>query len=214
MDQFKNICTIWAEKCTLWLLINKAKKMRTKNNHGGIVKTESNSVFPPSAQSITLCGFPGEVLYRNYIVTVIAQARKSRGETFAAFVDLLAANGLRVSEALAVRGSDCLFNGQVRIKGKKGSKDRLATTIESSEYFIQQTSNNGLIFASYNRWFVYRELQKLGIRYQSSGSTNVSITHAFRHMFVKHLRQLGYSDAEIAKIVGHVNVSNTELYGK
>ena len=102
----------------------------------------------------------------------------------------------------------------MRIRGKKGSKDRLVTTIESSLYFVQQSSNNGLVFASYNRWFVYRELQKLGVRFQSSGSTNVSITHAFRHMFIKHLRQLGYSELEIAKIVGHVNVSNTELYGK
>ena len=188
--------------------------MRTKNNHGGVIKIENNSVLTPSAQYISLCGIGAEVLYRNYIVTVIAQARNSRGESFAAFVDLLAANGLRVSEALAVRGFDCMFNGQVRIRGKKGSKDRLATTIESSLYFVQQSSNDGLVFASYNRWFVYRELQKLGVRYQSSGSTNVSITHAFRHMFIRHLRQLGFSEIEIAKIVGHVNVSNTEFYGK
>lgn len=188
--------------------------MRTKNNHGGVTKIENNSVLAPSAQSISLCGNGVEVLYRNYIVTVIAQARNSRGESFAAFVDLLAANGLRVSEALAVRGFDCMFNGQVRIRGKKGSKDRLATTIESSLYFVQQSSKEGLVFASYNRWFVYRELQKLGVRYQSSGSTNVSITHAFRHMFVRHLRQLGYSEIEIAKVVGHVNVNNTEFYGK
>ena len=198
----------------MWILIKSTIKMRTKNNHGGVIKIENNSVLAPSAQYISLCGVGAEVLYRNYVVTVIAQARNSRGESFAAFVDLLAANGLRVSEALAVRGIDCMFNGQVRIRGKKGSKDRLATTIESSLYFVQQSSKNGLIFDSYNRWFVYRELQKLGVRYQSSGSTNVSITHAFRHMFVKHLRQLGYSEVEIAKIVGHVNVSNTELYGK
>ena len=188
--------------------------METKNNHGGVIKIVHNSVLAPSAQSISLCGVGAEVLYRNYLVAVIAQARNSRGETFAAFVDLLASNGLRVSEALAVKGFDCLFNGQVRIKGKKGSKDRLATTIESSSYFVRQASNSGLVFASYNRWFVYRELRKLGVRFQSSGSTNVSITHAFRHMFVKHLRQLGYSEVEIAKIVGHVNASNTELYGK
>ena len=188
--------------------------MVTKNNHGGVLKIVHNSVSSPCAQSTSLCSSGAEVLYRNYIVTVISQARNSRGESFAAFVDLLAANGLRVSEALAVRGFDCLFNGQVRICGKKGSQDRLATTIESSSYFVQQASNSGLVFASYNRWFVYRELRKLGVRFQSSGSTNVSITHAFRHLFVKHLRQLGYSEVEISKIVGHVNASNTELYGK
>ena len=172
------------------------------------------SVSTPSAQSTTLCELQARQEYNLWLMATLREVETKCGVKFRVFVDLLATNGCRVSEVLSIHSRDIQFNGLVFVKGLKGSKNRMLATLLSSQYLVSQLSSNSLVFDGYNRFYVYRELKKLGLFFTSENSTKFSITHAFRHFFIRELRKAGFCDADIAQVVGQVNPNNTALYGK
>ena len=172
------------------------------------------SVSTPTAQNTTLCELQARQAYNLWLMDTLREVESKCGVKFRVFVDLLATNGCRVSEVLPIHSRDIQFNGLVFIKGLKGSNNRMLASLLSHQYLIDKLATNALVFADYNRFYVYRELKKLGLYFTSENSTKFSITHAFRHFYIRELRKAGFCDADIAQVVGQKNPNNTALYGK
>lgn len=67
-------------------------------------------------------------------------------------------------------------------------------------------------FSDLNRFHVYRELKKLGIGIQITGSKKKAVTHAFRHMIGKAIKANGNEIEITRKYLGHKNIKSTKYY--
>lgn len=121
--------------------------------------------------------------------------------------------GLRISEVLSIKLSDINDNYQVAVQRLK-REDPVVITLTFQERFIHASKKvNGFLFDMVTRYSVYYTYKECGIGFQSRYSTKLSVTHSYRHLYVKNLLEQGYSYPEIAVLLGHENEKNTELYG-
>lgn len=127
---------------------------------------------------------------------------------------IMFANGLRVSEALSLSWSNHIGGYQFKIKGLKGSGDRLVNLGEFQRLLGSPSSGVGLLFPELDRFYVYRCLKKIGFGYFLVDSNRQAVTHAFRHLYVQNLREHKIEDSSIKTIIGHKNESNTKRYGR
>lgn len=175
-------------------------------------KQASCSVSTPSTQTTTLCGLGLDGDFMKYIETVIHKAATYHSIELAVLTDLLFTNGLRVSEALSIRSADIASNGMVKVRGLKGSKDRICYTTLMSRELVALRSTGGLIFGNLSRFYVYREFKKLGISFSVPGMEKKAVTHAPRHLFVLQAKASGWDTADTQAAIGHNSIQSTEYY--
>lgn len=175
-------------------------------------KTPSSSALGLSAQSLTLCGVGVVDDYMKYSEALICKAAQHHSIELGVLTDLLFTNGLRISEALSIQSSDIALNGMVKVRGMKGSKDRLCFTSQMGRELVALRSCNGLIFPNFSRFYVYREFKKLGISFNVQGMTNNAVTHAPRHMFVLQAKDSGWDTADTQAAIGHNSIESTKQY--
>lgn len=142
-----------------------------------------------------------------------------------AMLELLYAAGLRVSELISLRLSDLFFSeGFVRIFGK-GRKERIVPVGEQAVYFTQLylrrvrpamlkahsgeglfLNNRGKPLSRMGLWVILR-------RYvTSAGITKKVSPHTFRHSFATHLIEGGADLRAVQEMLGHADISSTQIY--
>jgi len=131
-------------------------------------------------------------------------------------MSLLYSTGLRVSEVVNLRPQDISFEentGWVR-KGK-GGKDRLFIISSSLCKQIQdylKKRNNAYVFSK-EKPLTTRNIQKIikNVR-QKTGFSKKVTPHTLRHSFATHLLEAGNDIRKIQVLLGHSNISTTQLY--
>ena len=150
---------------------------------------------------------------------------KPLGIRDAAMLELLYAAGLRVSELVNLKLQDInLEAGFVRIFGK-GSKERIVPiglqaqkkiehylkTVRSIQ--LQKQSSPYLFTARAGRPMTRQGFWKLLRRYASQAGLNKKITpHSLRHSFASHLLEGGADLRAVQVMLGHVDISTTQIY--
>ena len=139
-------------------------------------------------------------------------------------VELLYSCGLRVSELCSLKLNDINLKAQNIICTGKGSKDRIVpfgdcakkvinTYKETRDRILSEhnlTSDLFLIFETgrkMTRQDVYRIIHKLGEKLHKSISP-----HTLRHTFATHLLENGADLRVVQELLGHSDVSTTQLY--
>lgn len=139
-------------------------------------------------------------------------------------IELLYSCGLRVSELCNLQVNNVNFKGQHIICFGKGSKERLIPFGKTAkellnEYFIYRKnivetyglSTNKVLLQSdgreTNRQDVYRLIHSLGKNLNKDISP-----HTLRHTFATHLLDNGADLRIVQELLGHSNVSTTQLY--
>lgn len=141
-----------------------------------------------------------------------------------AILELLYASGLRVSELVNLKLSNVnLSNGYVRCFGK-GSKERIVPIgneskkaleiyLKEREIALLKSNKNSEIFfirengSFLNRQDVFRFIKDLG------KIVNKKISpHVIRHSFATHLLENGADLRVVQELLGHSDVSTTQLY--
>lgn len=127
---------------------------------------------------------------------------------------LLLESGCRITEALNIKKCDISKNGDVLIRGLKGSEDRVCSVSLLSRFFTKALLYNYDPFFRLNRFSAYRHLRNLGIGYTKQGRVKASVTHAFRDQKIKSARSLTADKKVLKKVVGHKSIVSQEFYGK
>lgn len=141
-----------------------------------------------------------------------------------AILELLYATGLRVSELAALKLTDVNTHvGYVRCLGK-GNKERIVPlgkpAIEAMQEYIHELRGDLLVGSSQviflsrtgkpmDRENLWRLVRKYAMR--AGISTKVS-PHTLRHCFASHLLEGGADLRIVQELLGHADVSTTQIY--
>ncbi len=161
---------------------------------------------------------------------VISLLEANRESRFAlrdvAMLELLYSSGLRVSELISIKMEDISSEaGYIRVFGK-GSKERLVPVndrvIEKIKDYNETLrpqllkgpdnslhlflSNRGKLITRQRFWQILKEIGKI---------TGIKVTpHMIRHSFATHLLEGGADLRAVQKMLGHSDISTTQIYTK
>jgi site-specific recombinase XerD len=172
----------------------------------------TNSVKNPLAQYTKLLppGTEPEVEMRAYIAKV--QSLKILAPCVRSFLLILATSGLRISELCNISSSDVDSMLNIRIKGLKGSNDRIIQPVYMREQWQLFRSSSYTIKEIYSRFYFHRIMKNYGLYKQFQSSENNSVCHYPRYLYMKQLAS-NVSDIELLKnTIGHKRASNTAGY--
>jgi integrase/recombinase XerD len=152
-----------------------------------------------------------------------------KAERDLALLEMLYASGMRVTELVSLNVSDVDIdghNGKVRVKGKKSNSKAREIPIAGSALNILKTyirhgreqlvhdpnesalflNNRGQRLTRQGLWLIIKHyVEAVGI------STEVT-PHTLRHSFAAHKLSQGKSLQDIQKLLGHANISTTQVY--
>lgn len=139
-----------------------------------------------------------------------------------AMIELMYAAGLRVSELVGLKRTDInLDAGLVACHGK-GSKERRVPIGKSATHWLQQyvgvrarsgKSNSPYLFLNSlgakltrnNAWAMIK-------RHAASAGLDHVSPHTLRHSFATHLLQRGADSRSVQALLGHSDISTTQIY--
>ncbi len=138
--------------------------------------------------------------------------RKSR-----LIISLLYASGLRVSELVNLKKEDLDLTEKVGwVRAGKGKKDRVfilsEKIIPQMRDYMQRFPENILLLSKSNA-LTPRNIQKIVKNASKKAGFNKKITpHTLRHSFATHLLEGGTDIRFIQELLGHSNLSTTQIY--
>ena len=155
----------------------------------------------------------------------IPDTKTSKGSRDAAMIELLYAAGLRVSELINLKLQDVNIEaGFVRVFGK-GSKERvvpigLFAKEKIGDYLktarpliLKNIVSRYLFVARAGKPMTRQGFWKLIKRYALKAGFNKKITpHSLRHSFASHLLEGGADLRAVQLMLGHVDISTTQIY--
>lgn len=138
-----------------------------------------------------------------------------------AVLEIMYATGLRVSELVALKNPDVdLLAGLVVCHGK-GNKERRVPLGKSAIHWLQQYSavkagygkqsapnvflNRGRPFTRHLAWSMIK-------RYAEKAEIKDVSPHTLRHSFATHLLQHGADSRSVQALLGHSDISTTQIY--
>lgn len=142
-----------------------------------------------------------------------------------AMLELMYATGLRVSELVSIEYSNIDFeNSIIRINGK-GKKERIIPLGEVASYYLKVYLSDHrsklLKRNTYNQVFLNnhgKPITRQGFNYilenirELTGITKEITPHVLRHSFATHLLEGGADIRSIQEMLGHENISTTNIY--
>lgn len=135
-----------------------------------------------------------------------------------AIMELLYGSGLRSSELLGLKVGDLdLYGGLVKVMGK-GSKQRIVPLTRESisalkKYILNRTNDQVVFLGARGKPLNRRQLQRIvqaRIRLAQYGGK--ASPHVLRHSFATHLLDRGADLKAVKELLGHANLSTTQIY--
>ncbi len=142
-----------------------------------------------------------------------------------AIMDVLYASGIRVSEMVALNLSSIDFVAETALVCGKGNKERyanlgqysldaLANYIDNSRNKLTTDIDNEALFLNrYGNRLSDRSVRRMIDKYVDKMALKKNITpHSFRHTFATHLLNNGADLRVVQELLGHTNISTTQIY--
>lgn len=155
-----------------------------------------------------------------------SQARQIRTARLHCLLELIYATGMRVSELVSLPVSSAHVSGRFLSIIGKGNKERIVPLTEKSKTAVQtyvsvRKSTDGLkasrfLFPAsskeghFTRQAFARDLKDLAIRAKIDPG-RIS-PHVMRHAFASHLLQNGADLRAVQQLLGHADISTTQIY--
>jgi integrase/recombinase XerD len=153
-------------------------------------------------------------------------ASTPRGVRDRAFIEVLYATGLRVSELVALKVTDVNLEGGFLTTRGKGSKERLVPVGDQAVAWLKRYLRDGRpqllakrgsprLFVnarggtSMTRMGVWKVLKAYGV---AAGVASRLSPHVLRHSFATHLLERGADLRAIQVMLGHSDLSTTQIY--
>lgn len=143
-----------------------------------------------------------------------------------ALLELLYATGMRVTELVSLSLNDVnLASGSVRVVHGKRRKERIIPVhpraLEAIEAYLQRgrihlvkVPNEQSVFVNFQGKPLTRQGLWLIIKQyvEEAGISKIVTPHTLRHSFATHLLTGGAKLPDVQKLLGHANVSTTQIY--
>jgi len=137
-------------------------------------------------------------------------------------MQFLYSTGCRVSEASKLKVDDLEFDeGIARVKGGKGNKDRIIVLSKEwisdvKKYLKKKKIKSEFVFSKKNGKPISSDTTERLIKEaaQKAGITKDVTPHKLRHSFATHLLESGENIRKIQELLGHSNLSTTQIYTK
>jgi integrase/recombinase XerD len=152
-------------------------------------------------------------------------AERLRAVRLACLLEVLYATGLRVSELVALPASAARRDERMLIVRGKGNKERLVPLNESAKQAMREylalrekagAKSSKWLFPSFGesghltRQHFARDLKELAA---ASGLKPAQVSpHVLRHAFASHLLQNGADLRSVQMLLGHADISTTQIY--
>lgn len=149
----------------------------------------------------------------------------SLGLRDAAFLELLYATGLRASEIISLALNDINLEAGYLIASGKGSKERLIPIGEVAQNLIKKYLKNSrptllknkqshhLFTTRSGKSMTRQGFWKLIKKYALAAGIRKKITpHTLRHSFATHLLERGADLRSVQMMLGHADISSTQIY--
>ena len=163
----------------------------------------------------------------NQLLEVTNAGDSAKSLRDSAIIGLLYASGMRVTELVSLDIDDIDFEaGAIRVGSKKQrSKERLVPlngeALNTLQAYVEQArpqllrvQDDPALFLNHRGQRLTRQGSWLIIkRYVSEVGISANVTpHTLRHSFAAHKLSLGQSLHDIQKLLGHANISTTQVY--
>ena len=166
-----------------------------------------------------------EILTEDEIDRLLSQpdAKDVKGKRDRAMLELLYATGMKVSELMALDKID--FNAKMHCIHCGISKERVVLLYpkavkivqdyldKSRNYFVIASDEEALFVNTNGERMTRQGFWKILKSYAESAGISKSITpHTLRHSFATHLLENGADIHDIKNILGHTDISSTQVY--
>jgi len=142
-----------------------------------------------------------------------------------AIFELLYSSGLRVSELVSLKIEDINSNYHlVRVMGK-GNKERIVPFgnkaweavekyLSNSRHLLEKKEGVVVLFLNHQgKKLTTRGIRYIIDKYVTKAALSIKISpHVFRHSFATHLLDNGADLRVVQELLGHVNLSTTQIY--
>ena len=136
-------------------------------------------------------------------------------------IEFMYSSGLRVSECVSLKIDDLDFNEKMgKIKHGKGNKERYIILSDNllehlSDYISKKKDDSPYIFSIKGNPITIRQAQKVVKEAaKKAGIKKRVFCHALRSSFATHLLEAGTDIRIIQELLGHSNLSTTQIYTK
>lgn len=140
------------------------------------------------------------------------------GERDKLIIELFYVTGIRLSELINIKISDINFdNNLVKVLGKR-NKERLiplsTRIVKELQFFIEKYKIDNYLFTNLGGTKVYTKLvYRIVNKYIGKiSSINKKSPHILRHTFATHMLNHGADINAIKELLGHANLSATQVY--
>jgi len=151
---------------------------------------------------------------------------KQQGERNRTILETLYSCGLRVTELITLQISDLFFDeGFIRVIGKGDKQRFVPINIRTQKYIniyikdirshikVQKGFEDTLFLnrrgKQLTRVMIFTIIKNLGVK---AGLKKKISPHTFRHSFATHLLEAGENIRKIQELLGHSNLSTTQIY--
>ena len=155
------------------------------------------------------------VLTKEEVTKLINSAKHTKSKLI---ISLLYSSGLRVSEAINIMVRDIDLHEKVGyVRQGKGKKDRIfilsdKLVLELEDY-IKNKSQDSYLFPGKKGKMTSRNIQKMIKKAATRAGINKKVSpHTLRHSYGTHLLENGIDIRKIQILLGHSQLSTTQLY--
>jgi integrase/recombinase XerD len=138
-----------------------------------------------------------------------------------AMLELMYAAGLRVSELVSLRAAETDIHAGLVLCHGKGSKERRVPIGKSAIHWLQQYATVKASYGNANSLYLFtrrgRPLTTHFVwvaikRYAAKAGLKDISPHTLRHSFATHLLQHGADSRSVQALLGHSDISTTQIY--
>jgi integrase/recombinase XerD len=143
-----------------------------------------------------------------------------------AIMEVLYATGVRVSELTGMKQSDLMFESDLVLVFGKGSKERLVPIGSSAIDWVTKYQRDArihlakggksqdILFLNFRGGKLSRAaIRDMVVKYARSAGIKKEVhPHTFRHSFATHLLEGGADLRAVQEMLGHADISTTQIY--
>jgi integrase/recombinase XerC len=183
----------------------------------GYVKSNPSTLLMSPKLDKTLPKFLSEEEMTSFIEA--PDVKTEMGKRDKAILELLYSSGARVSELVGLNVENVDLIGNIAKLEGKGKKERLVpignqATIAIKNYVDARKNKSGPMFLNKSHTRLSdRSVRNIINKYITQACINQKISpHVLRHSFATHMINRGADLRSVQELLGHVNLSTTQIY--